>query len=59
MTIQNQDLPAQQAEPSKEDYRELWVQAVEQLATNVELKNRIEFLEREIATNALSSWTIH
>jgi hypothetical protein len=59
MTTQNQELPTRQAEPSKEDYRELWVQAVEQLATNAQLKSRIEFLEREIATNALSSWTIH
>lgn len=59
MATQSQELPKEQAEPSKEDYRELWLQAVEQLATNTRLKRRIEFLEREIATNAFSSWTIH
>ena len=59
MTAQNQEFQKSQPLPSKEDYRKLWVQAVEQMAENSELKQRIEFLEREIATNAFSGWTIH
>jgi hypothetical protein len=46
-------------EAGNTEYRQLWIEAVEQLAENAELKKRIEFLEREIATNAFAGWQLH
>ena len=45
--------------PSKEQYRKLWIEAMEQMAENTELKKRIDFLERQIATNAFGGWQLH
>ena len=44
---------------SSEDCRKLWIEAVEQMAENAELKARIDFLERQIATNAFAGWQLH
>ena len=44
---------------SKEDVRKLWVEAVENMVENAELKQRIEFLERQIAINAHGGWLLH
>ena len=52
-----QDNPAGQE--SQEEVRKLWVEAVELLAQNAELKRRVEFLEREIAINAFGGWQRH
>lgn len=44
---------------SSEDCRKLWIEAVEQMAENAELKARIDFLERQIATNSFAGWQLH
>lgn len=44
---------------SSDDSRRLWVEAVEQMAQNAELKKRVDFLERQIATNAFGGWQLH
>jgi len=47
------------ADISSEDCRKLWVEAVAQMAENAELKARIDFLERQIATNSFAGWRLH
>ena len=44
---------------SDEDCQKLWIEAVEALAENIELKQRVEFLERQIAVNAFGGWQTH
>jgi hypothetical protein len=55
----NQTQKSTQADPSKQQYRKLWVEAVEQMAENTELRKRVDFLERQIATNAFGGWKLH
>ena len=43
----------------KEDIRKLWVEAVENMVENAELRARIEFLERQIAVNAYGGLQLH
>jgi len=47
------------ANMSSEDCRKLWIEAVAQMAENAELKARIDFLERQIATNSFAGWRLH
>lgn len=47
------------SQPCNEECRKRWVESVEQLADNKALKSRIEFLERQIATNAFGGWQLH
>lgn len=42
-----------------EEVRKMWVEAVELIAENAELKRRVEFLEHEIAVNAFGGWQQH
>ena len=42
-----------------QDSRQLWLEAVEKMAENAELRKRIEFLERELAVNAFAGCHIH
>ena len=42
-----------------QDARKMWVKAIEQMAENEKLKERIEFLERKIACDAFAGWTVH
>ena len=42
-----------------QDYRKLWVTAVEQMLENCALKERIEHLEREITVNTFAGWSVH
>ena len=49
----------QQSVPSEEEYRKLWIESVQLIAENTELKKRVERLEREIACNAFGGWTLH
>ncbi len=44
---------------STEDCRKLWLEAVDALSENIELKRRIEFLERQIAVNAFGGLQTH
>ncbi len=46
-------------DPDEQDYRKLWVTAVEQMLENSALKERIEHLEREIAVNTFAGWSVH
>ena len=43
----------------EQDSRKLWVEAVEKMAENAELRKRIEFLERELAVNSFAGWQVH
>ena len=52
-----QENPSRQE--NQEEVRKLWVESVELLAQNAELKRRVEFLEREIAINAFGGWQRH
>jgi hypothetical protein len=42
-----------------EEVRKLWVEAVELIAENAELKRRVQFLEYQIAVNAFGGWQQH
>ena len=44
---------------NRDEVRKLWIEAVELMAQNEELKRRVEFLEREIAINAFGGWQRH
>jgi hypothetical protein len=42
-----------------EEVHKLWVEAVELIAENAELKRRVQFLEHQIAVNAFGGWQQH
>lgn len=52
-------LNAKQNTHHTEDTRKIWVKAVENMIENEKLKERVEFLEQQIARDAFAGWTVH
>ncbi len=52
-------LQKEQTRVSADDARKLWLEAVDALIENAELRRRIEFLERQLVINSFGGYQTH